>query len=146
MNAPTGSKYPTEIDDSTTLFSLRDRKTFTLSTSITAFSNSIDISENCDALDAGFFLAFSTGEVVYVTGVDSVNKVFSIQRGSVIGSTAVSHTNGELMKMTVSAEYFSPVFSKIYIKSGSAGISEEPLICEIISSSKSISLLLYFFK
>jgi|GEM_PF-5985779 len=105
MPVPSLSNYPAALDDDTTLFKLQDRKSFTLSADITDTSLTMIVNESCAGLTGNFFLAFATGELVYVTAVTVGSRAMTIIRGA-SGTSPAPHMAGEVMKMTVSATFF----------------------------------------
>lgn len=105
MPAPSAAKYPSVLDDDTSLFKLSDRKSFTLANGITDTALAMTVNESCSGLTGNFFLAFATGEMVYVTSVDTSSKAMTIIRGSG-GTSPTTHNTSEGMKMIVTAQIF----------------------------------------
>ena len=111
MPIPSASLYPAALDSDTSLFKLTDRKTFTLAGGITDTALAMTVNESCAGLTGNFFLAFVTGEMIYVTSISS--STMTIIRGA-SGTSPTTHSTSEASKMIVTAQIFEQ-FKRVFV-------------------------------
>lgn len=111
MTVPTTSNYPGALDTTATLFNHYNQIALTLNGAIDSTQTTITVNEDLTGLSPYFFLAFATGEMVYVTAVNVGSYQLTVDRG-VLGNNQ-SHNDDEEMRLTVAAQLFTQIRNAI---------------------------------
>jgi len=105
MTIPSAVNYPASLDDDDTLFGNPvDQITLTLATDMGLADTTVEVDEAIDNINLPTLLVFNTGEVVFATSSVPATKTFTVER-----SLSIGHTNGEAIRLSVSAEYIKQI-------------------------------------
>jgi hypothetical protein len=108
MAVPSGSNFPSSLDDDTTLFGdAVNQASFTLDGDIGTSDTSFNVNEVITGVEVPVFLVFSTGEIVYAEASTPASKLFSSVTRNVDGSGSQSHLDGEEMRLSVMAQHLN---------------------------------------